>query len=604
MNFSIYGEESIEGNPTMEVRPKTITDYLDIIKLRKYYVLIPFLCIFLISVIVSFVLTPIYKSSTTILIEGQQIPSDFVRSTVTEYVEQSIQTIKQRIMSRTRLMDIIDRFDLYQDLQKKETKEEIIDRMREDIKLNMISAEVVDQRTGRPTTATIAFSLSYEWKDPKKVLEVANRLASLYLDQNLKDREEKARTTSIFIEAEIKGLNENMDKLEAKIAQFKEKHFQALPEMSQLNLQMFQRLDRELENLEQQIRNVSERKVFLEGQLTGIDTDLPGIQGPAGQTADAKQRLKYLYVQDISLRSALSEKHPDVIKMGNEIASLEKEVALKDEIQLKRNQLEELKTDLAVRMGKLSGKHPDVIKLKKSIQILEEEIAEKVSQTGNRQNVPENPENPAYINISTQLDTAKMDIAFLKEERKRLKAKIADYQNRLELTPQIELEYKLLARDYDNARIRYQETLHKLMEAKSAESLEKGQKGQKFTVIDPAAFPEKPYKPNRLLIIMVGFVFGIGAGAGAAFLKEHSDQTIRSEYELTLLIRRPVLAMIPPIETTADLKLKKQRRIISTLSILAGIGLCVLSVHLFYKPVDMWWLLGMRKLVKLGLISP
>ena len=588
----------------MDARAKTITDYLDFIKRRKYYVLIPFLCIFLISVILSFVLPPIYKSSTTILIEGQQIPSEFVRSTVTEYVEQSIQTIKQRIMSRTRLMDIIDRFNLYNDLREKETTEEIVDRMREDIRLDMISAEVVDQRTGRPTTATIAFRLSYEWKDPDKVLKVANTLASLYLEQNLKDREEKARTTSSFIEAEIKGLNENIDKLEAKIAQFKEKHFQALPEMSQLNLQMFQRLERELENVEQQIRNVRERKIYLEGQLTGIDPDLPGIQGPAGETADAKQRLKYLYVQHTALRSALSEKHPDVIKMENEIESLENEVALKDEIQLKRNQHEGLKADLAVKMGKLSGKHPDVIKLKKSIKILEKEIEEKVREKGKRQNEPENPENPAYINISTQLDTAKMDIASLKEERKRLKVKLADYQNRLELTPQIELEYNLLTRDYNNARIRHQETLNKLMEAKSAESLEKGQKGQKFTIIDPAVFPEKPYKPNRLFIIVIGFVLGIGAGAGTAFLKEYSDQAIRSEYELALLTGRPVLAMIPPIETRADLKRKKRKRIISTLSILIGIGLCVLSVHLFYKPLNMWWFLGMRKLVKLGLISP
>jgi uncharacterized protein involved in exopolysaccharide biosynthesis len=290
--------------------------------------------------------------------------------------------------------------------------------------------------------------------------------------------------------------------------------------------------------------------------------------------------------------------------MENEIESLENEVALKDEIQLKRNQHEGLKADLAIKMGKLSGKHPDVIKLKKSIKILEKEIEEKVREKGKRQNEPENPENPAYINISIQLDTAKMDIASLKEERKRLKVKLADYQNRLELTPQIELEYNLLTRDYNNARIRYQETLNKLMEAKSAESLEKGQKGQKFTIIDPAVFPEKPHKPNRIVIILIGFVLGIGAGAGTAFLKEYSDQAIRSEYELALLTRRPVLAMIPPIETRADLKRKQRKRIISTLSILTGAGLCVLSVHLFYKPLNMWWFLGMRKLVKLGLISP
>lgn len=588
----------------METKTENFGDYAAIIKRRKYYILIPFLSIFLISAIVSMVLPPVYKSNTTILIEGQQIPSEFVQSTVTEYVEQSIQTITQRIMSRSRLMDIINRFDLYNDLRERETTEEIIDRMREDINLEMISAEVVDQRTGRPTTATIAFSLSYEWKDPDKVQKVANTLASLYLEQNLKDREEKAEMTSIFIEAELNALSENINQLEAKMAKFKEKHFHALPEMAQLNFQMVERLEREFDNIEQQIKNVRERKIYLESQLVGIDPDLPGIRGSGGRVADAKQRLKYLYTEYTALKASLAEKHPDVMKMGKEIDSLEKEVNLKGEIQLKRNQLEELKTELAVNTGKFSEKHPDVIKLKKSIKILEKEIKEKIKDRGQTQNESEDPENPAYINISTQIVTAKMEINTLIEDRKRLKARLADYQKRLELTPQIELEYKLLTRDYDNARMRYQETLNKLMEAKTAQSLEKGQKAQRFTIIDPAIFPEEPYKPNRLAIILIGFVLGIGAGIGAASIKEFSDQAIRSEHELKLLTGKPVLAVIPLIETEADLKRKKRKTVFFMFSTLTATGLSVLAVHLFYKPVDVLWFMIIRKLVKLGLISP
>ena len=588
----------------METNTKTLTDYFDLIRRRKYYILIPFLSVFLISTIVSVVLSPVYKSSTTILIEGQQIPSEFVQSTVTEYVEQSIQTITQRIMSRNRLMDIINRFDLYNDLRDRETMEEIIERMRKDINLEMISAEVIDQRTGRPTTATIAFSLSYEWKDPDKVQKVANTLASLYLEQNLKDREEKAEMTSIFIEAELNALSKNINQLEARIAEFKKKHLHGLPEMAQLNLQMVQRLERELDNVEQQIKNIKERKIYLDGQLAVIDPDLPGIQGQDGRTADAKQRLKYFYTEYTALRASLSEKHPDVIKMGKEIDALEKEVTLKGEIQLKRNQLEELKTEFAVNTGKFSEKHPDVIKLKKLIKILEKEIKEKSKERGQTQNESEAPENPAYINISTQIDTAKMEIDALMEERKRLKARTADYQKRLEVAPQIELEYKLLVRDYDNARIRYQETLNKLMEAKTAQLLEKGQKAQRFTLIDPAVFPEEPYKPNRLAIILIGFILGIGAGIGAASIKEFFDQAIRSEHELKLLTGKPVLAVVQLIETEADLKRKKRKTIFFMLSTLTSTGLCVLSVHLFYKPLDVLWFMIIRKLVKLGIVSP
>jgi len=362
----------------LETKTGNFGDYAAIIKRRKYYILIPFLSIVIAAAIVAYVLPPIYKSTTTILIEGQQIPSDFVRSTVPTVVEEAIQTITQQIMSRRKLLEIVNRFDLYNDLRERETTEEIIERMRDDINLEMISAEVIDQRTGRPSIATIAFSLSYEWKDPSKVQKVANTLASLYLEQNLKDREEKARTTSTFIEAELNMLKDSIDQLETKIAEFKGKHFQALPEMSQLNFQMIQRLERETENLEQQIRNVRERKIYLEGQLAGIDPDLLGIQGAGGRTADARQRLKYLHTEYISLKASLSEKHPDVIKMKKEINSLENEVTIKDEFRLKRNQLEELKTDLAVNMGKFSEKHPDVIKLKKSIEIIEKELRDNI----------------------------------------------------------------------------------------------------------------------------------------------------------------------------------------------------------------------------------
>ncbi len=588
----------------MEKEITNFGDYTAIIKRRKYYIVIPFLCVIIASAIIAYVLPSIYKSTTTILIEDQQIPTDLVRSTVPTVVEEAIQTITQQIMSRSKLLEVIKRFDLYNDLRGRETTEEIIERMREDINLEMISAEIIDQRTGRPSVATIAFSLSYEWTDPSKVQKVANTLASLYLEQNLKDREKKARTTSTFIAAELNMLNENINQLEAKIADFKEKHFQSLPEMAQLNFQMVQRLDREVETFQQQIKNLKERKIYLEGQLAGIDPDLPGILRPDGRTADSKQRLKYLHTEYITLKTSLSEKHPDVIKMKKEINSLEKEVILKDEIQLKQNQLEKLKTDLAVKMARFSKKHPDVINIRKSIKFIKKEIEEKSKERGKTQNDAESPENPAYINIRTQIETTIMESSSLRKDRYRLKRKLEKYQKRLELTPQIELEYNLLSRDYNNARMRYQETQHKLMEAKSAEELEKGQKGQKFTIIDPAIFPEKPDKPNRLAIILIGFILGIGAGIGSASLKEFADQAIYSESALALLTGKPVFAVIPLIETKTDLKRKRRKKIILVLSILVGTGLILSAIHFFYKPLDVLWFVILRKLVKLGILSP
>ena len=158
---------------------QSVGDVIEIIKRRKFSILLPFLAIFAIAMAVAFLLPPKFKASTTILIENQQVPSDFVQSTVNTLVEETIQTINHRIMSRGKLEEIIERFDLYEDLRRRKTLEEVIEEMRADIKLKTISAEVINPKSGQPGVATIAFSLSFQGKNPDKVQKVTNTLASL-----------------------------------------------------------------------------------------------------------------------------------------------------------------------------------------------------------------------------------------------------------------------------------------------------------------------------------------------------------------------------------------------------------------------------------------
>lgn len=582
----------------MSAQIQNLSDITDLIKRRKHCLIISFLVVFLVSAMVAFFLPSIYKSTAVILIEGQQIPPDFVQSTVHTVVEEVLQTINYRIMSRTRLLEIINQFNLYDDLVKRKTTEEVIERMREDININAKSAEIINERTGRSSTVTIAFELSYQWENPKKVEKVANILTSLYLEQNLKIREEKARSTSDFMEAEIKTQNNIIDQLEKKVAEFKKTHFRSLPEMANLNLQMFQKLEVTVENIAQQIKSIRERKIYLEGQLAGIDPDLPGLRGADGLPLSPKDRLKYFNTSYITTRAFLSEKHPDLIKLKKEINSLEKEVAPGDEFRDRVIHLKEMKKDLAGMEVRLTDKHPDLINLKKSIKALENEMGLKK----NFETIP--PENPAYLSLVTQIETAKMEIETLKKDRERLKLKLNEYEKRLGLTPQIELEYKLLTRDYENARFRYQDTLNKLMLAKSAEGMEKGKKGQKFTVIDAPTYPEKPYKPNRLAIILIGVILALGTAVGVASLKEFSDQAIRSDLELSILTKKPVLTAIPDMETREDRKRKRRKNWMISLSSITGTALFVLTVHLVYEPLDVLWFRVLRKLVSIGLINP
>jgi len=570
-------------------------DYLALIKRRKKYILIPFVSIFLTFTIVAFALPPIYKSSCTILIEGQQVPSDFIRSTVNSFAEQTIQLITQQIQSRSKLLEIINQLNLYADLRNKKTIEEIIEEMRRSIQLKMISTKMSGNQNDKSTSATIAFSLSFEGKDPEKVQKVTDLLASLYLEENLKTRERRAKTTSEFIEAELKNLNESITQLETKIAQFKEKHFLDLPEMRQTNLQMVQSLERELANVQQQIENVESRKVYLEGLLSTVEPYLSEDGKASSENASlAKQKLIALYTDYLTMEGSLSEKHPDMIRIKKQIKSLEQEVSFKDALEVKQQKLRELKAELAAKKAVFSAGHKDVVTLTKTIEHLENDIAQMTKEEPVARKIIEAPRNPAYVNITTQIETARLELESLKKNRIALQEKIMDYQKRLEMAPQVELEYKLLTRDYDNARSRYQETLNKLMEARTSEALEKNQKAERLTILDPAFYPEKPYKPNRLAIVLIGFVLALGAGVGCASIREYTDRAIYSEAALAAISRKPTLAVISFIEIAADKGKRLAKSTVVAIVFLIAALIGALMIHLFVIRLDILWFKALR----------
>src|SRR3989344_8737633 len=207
----------------VEEQTKDLRDFIDAFRRRRGLVFIIFTVIFSISVLAALLWPPTYRSAATILIEEQGIPSELVRSTITTYAWQRIQTISQRVMSRTNLLEIVDKYKLYQGKRAFETNEEIVERMRNDIKLDPVSAEVVDPRTGRPTSATIAFTLSFDCERPDVMQRVANELTTLYLNENIKSRTEKVTETYDFLTDEANKLSQQIAELEAQQAAFKEK---------------------------------------------------------------------------------------------------------------------------------------------------------------------------------------------------------------------------------------------------------------------------------------------------------------------------------------------------------------------------------------------
>jgi len=571
-----------------EEQAKDIQDYIVAIRKRKTAIFSIFSVVLFLTVAVAFLLPAIYKSGSTILIEQQEIPPELVMSTVTSYAAERIQTIQARVMTRTNLLRIVDEFKLYEDERKFETTEEIIGRVKEDISLDVISAGVVDPRTGRPSAATIAFSLSYKGESPEKVQRVANELTTLYLNENLTSRSQKATETSDFFQEEAERLSNQIDELEEKIAVFKQEHADALPELQALNLNVLQRKETELTTIDATLRSLDEKSFYLAGQLAQLDPGNPAVPGSA-------DRLKVLQAEYASVRSKYSEEHPDIVRLKSEIASLEKETGKSNNADAIAEELKLLSGELAQKKQKYTADHPDVVTLEEKIESLNKELAE-VKNKPAEDYYKEQPDNPIYITIQSQIASVESEIKSIKTQRKEVLTKISEIESSLYEAPQVERDYLVLKRDYENAVIRYQETKAKQMQADVAKQLESESKGEKFTLIDPAALPEKPVSPNRPAIIFLGFILALGCSIGFAIVADAISGTVRGARSVQRLLGALPLSVIPyEMNLLERVKTKRiKKRVI--LLFIAVIVLVLLFIHFVVSPFDVLWFRILRKI--------
>jgi len=349
-------------------RDADIRHYLMVIKRRKFQIIISALLVFGISAAIVFMLPSIYKSSGTILIETQGIPENIVQSTVTGYVEDRIQMITRLILSRARLLELIKRYDLYPDLKDINGTEETIQKMRKDIVMESIRSE------DRRGSGTIAFTLSYEGKDPRKVAQVTNDIVSAYLKENKKNREQKAQGTLEFLELQLEELRSEILHSEKQIAEFKNKHITQLPELMQFNLQSMDRLDGEIGSIEEQVKSLINRKIYLQGQLDTVQPMLYSASADGNRIITPRTEAVTLRTQYLSLSTTHSKNHPDVIVLKKRLDAMEAEVNSRDEDREFYRRMEEKEIQLAQLSKKFSDKHPDVIKLQKEIDRLKIEF--------------------------------------------------------------------------------------------------------------------------------------------------------------------------------------------------------------------------------------
>ena len=538
-----------------------LSDYLTVLKRRKVALLLPMLLIFIISIALALGLPPVYRSTATILIEQQEIPQDLVRSTVTSYAAERIQIISQKVMSWENLIRIMKKLNMI-DNNASEVDPELVKDMRDNLSVDMLSADIINPKTGRASRATIAFTLSFNSEFPEVAKKVTEEMTSLFLAENLKIRTEKARTTSLFLSKEADRLGEQIGKLETQLAAYKERNVGKLPEHSRMNMSLLERAQREAEEIERTLYSTKDRKMLLEAQLANVEPY-------TGQSPEVK--LKQLMSKYVSAASIYTPEHPDLIRMRKEIEVLKEQTGV-DDSTIIVHALTVAKQQLRDAGEKYSTDHPDYKRLQKQVDLLEAK-AKSSNKTKQTIEFKPKPDNPTYINLQTQIASIDINLKASMERKARLQERLAEYEQRLTDAPRVEQEGLSITRDYQNAVRKYQEIKQKQLQAEIAEQLEKGSKGERFSVIEPARLPGLPEKPNRIGIFLLGTVLSFAGGFGSAALKEMLDHTVRGSKSLVTLLGAHPLSVIPYKKLTVE---RKKNNIVKWL--LMGIGLLIIFV--------------------------
>ena len=275
-----------------------------IIKKHRKLLTLSFLLILLPAIVVSFVLPNVFRSSAIVLIENPRVPPNLVPSTVTSFADQRIQAMTQEATSRTRVLNLVSKFDLLPERRNKLTTEDLVDRIKKRITMTPIDAEIKKASEARPILLTIAFQLSYDDEDPKKAQKVTNELVSYYMEKNIEDRDKHAKTTSKFLQEQLQQAREAVNSLDAKLAVYREAHLEELPEFTTLNMQKLDKLNADLTNLNMQIRSMEEQRSLLRGKVAFMDPL------SSEKVLTYNDRVQQAQMELAALTSRYSAKHP------------------------------------------------------------------------------------------------------------------------------------------------------------------------------------------------------------------------------------------------------------------------------------------------------
>lgn len=473
----------------------TIREYWSVILRRRLVVVGIIIVSVLLAAVLCLVLPKSYRSSTLILIENAKIPEDYVKGLVGASVEERLTMLQQQVLSRTLLGQIVEEFNLYNANSGPEGLDRMIDGLRKEIRV-----ETVGTVTNRGKTVE-AFTVSFAHEDPMTAMKVTAKIASLYIEENLKVREQMVTGVSAFLEQELNSAKAALEAQEQAIGKFKTKHIGLLPEQMEANLRALDRLQVDLNATDELFNKQSDRLSLVEKSIKEYESSGSTQTGPNATHTSVDPlilRLRELEKLLTTLQAEYKESYPDIGHTKQEIAAI--------------------KRQLVAKYGDPS----------------EEKDAEAAKTY-----------DPYLRELLRQRSELRLELTSVKERRRKLAEHIKAFENRVEQTPSREQELMILIRDYQNMQKNYQALLDKRLNAHVAENLEKRQKGEQFRVLDPANLPTRPEKPNRLMIMLLGLLGGCGLGVGAAIGLEQLNPTYKRREEIEMLPGIRVLAAIP-----------------------------------------------------------
>jgi succinoglycan biosynthesis transport protein ExoP len=478
-------------------------EYWQMARRRRWLLLLPVALCWSAVWVVCWFLPAIYRSETLILVEQQKVSEHYVVPNMAVGLQGRLQSMTQQILSRTRLRRIIDELNLYPAEKPRLGPDELVERMRKDIKIEIV------ETPGRPDELT-AFKILYSGPDPKVSQAVTEHLATFFIDENIRSREKLSEETTSFLDNQLQDARTHLEEQEKRVREFKAQYLGELPGQLQSNLQILSGLQGRLQDANERLERAEQQKVYLKSLLSeyqALSQQIrDGEKGEVAAPASLDDELDKLKRQLAALQAQYTDNYPDVVKVRQQIAKTE---------QLRR----QITTDLTGAQDTKDSGDSDLV-------------------SGNQKTMS------PVLDIRSQIKR--------KKEIEQLGKNVDEYKVRLNQTPIREQELADLTRDYDQSRANYESLLAKSNQSELATNLEKQQQGEQFRVIDPPSLPRKAYWPDRLQLSFFGLVVGALVGVVSTFIVESVDDRVHHEADLVSVAALPVLGIVPSMLTVAE----------------------------------------------------